>query len=147
MSAAEILSHLGAKFSISIDNDHSPAIISVSGIERKVGVVDIKKVNARGQYVPHRQGGLPESGEVTITRPKDFDPSWANWMNKCADSNLPDDKRSMTVKIHDPAGGKDVEIVYFGCIVKSHGLSELKAGSNDPITEKIVVAYTSQDWK
>ena len=135
-------STLGYKFMFTIDGIEVPAVTEVTGLKLEVEKIELKSQTKEGKYVISHMPGPVKAGEITVTRFLTDDQKMVEWWNTLLKGDLT--RRTAAVEIRDLDGAKKVRGYKFeGVWVKSIETSSFKAGSNDVMTEKVVLTYTT----
>lgn len=139
-------STLGYKFIFKLDGIEMPAVTEVTGLKLEVEKIELKSQTSDGKYIISHMPGPVKAGEITVTRYLTDDQKLVDWWNNIMKGTL--DRHTATVEIRDLAGDKKVRGYSFnGVWVKSIETNSFKAGSNDAMTEKVVLTYTGGEVK
>ena len=132
---------ISANFLIDIDGLTIPTVSEVSAPSVEIDVVEHKDVNEKGIYTIHRVPGKYKAGQITVTRHlRAGELGFENWLIQTFQGSPVGKSIGLTYK---DSGGEVVREISFNFgMVKSVEVSNLKAGDNNAVTEKIAIEHT-----
>ncbi len=141
-------SAVGYKFIITIDGIQLPHVIDVSGLKVEMDVIEAKVQTADGKFVISKMPGPIKAGEFTITRQLTDSKTITDWWKQAMEGDVKGARKTAVVEIKDLMGASTVKSYEFENVwVKSVETSTFKAGSNEAMTEKFTVVYTTAKVK
>ena len=128
-------------FSAEVDGIQIKNITEVTGLKIESDVVELKMNTEDGKYVVRKMMGRDKPGEVTMTRYLTDNGSFSDWMEKVGLGQLSNVRKNGFVNVLDTEGTPIRRFQFLSGFVKSLELSQLQAGSNNAITEKVTIAH------
>src|SRR3954462_10653522 len=141
MALEDFDSGVAYSYGIEVDGIQIQHIVEVSGLKIEHDIIELKMNEARkGKYVIRKMPGRPKSGEITVTRYFHAHDSFKEWMDKVGLGQVKLARKNGFVSLLDTEGNPLKRFQFLNGMAKSLELSNLKAGSTDPVTEKLVIS-------
>jgi len=142
MALEEFDAAISYSFSLEIDGIACLHLTEVSGLKIEHDVIEMKMNEAKkGKYIIRKMPGRPKSGEITVKRYFYAHDSFKDWMNKVGLGQVKASRKNGFVNILDTEGNTLKRFQFTNGMAKSLDLGGLKAGSTDPVTETLVIAF------
>jgi len=133
-------------FSVEIDGIALTHISEISGLKIEHDVIELKMNEAKkGKYVIRKMPGRPKAGEFTVTRHFHANDSFKDWMDKVGLGQVKNSRKNGFVNLLDTEGNALKRFAFTNGMAQSLELSGLKAGSTEPITEKLVITHEGME--
>ena len=136
-------SAVGYKFVFKIDGIACPAVIDVTGVKLEVDKIESMTQTDAGQLVISHMPGPVKAGEITVTRQLTNDKTMSDWLASVMKGDVTGARKTASVEILDLMGSPVKSYEFEQVWVKSVETSTFKAGSNEGMTEKFVLTYTT----
>lgn len=136
-------SAVGYKFVFKVDGIACPSVIDVSGLKLEIEKIEAKIQTDTGQYVIQHMPGPVKSGEISVTRQMTDDKTMSTWWSQVMKGDVTGARKTAEVQILDLTGAPIKSFEFENCWVKSVESGSFKAGSNEVLTEKFVITYTT----
>ena len=95
----------------------------------------------KGKYIIRKMPGRPKAGEITIKRYFYAHDSFKEWMDKVGLGQVKAARKNGFVNILDTEGNTLKRFQFTNGMAKSLDLGSLQAGSTNPVTETLVIAF------
>ena len=129
-------------FSLEIDGIACLHLTEVSGLKIEHDVIEMKMNEAqKGKYIIRKMPGRPKAGEITIKRYFYAHDSFKEWMDKVGLGQVKAARKNGFVNILDTEGNTLKRFQFTNGMAKSLDLGSLQAGSTNPVTETLVIAF------
>lgn len=133
-------------FSIEIDGIAITHIMEITGLKIEHDIIELKMNEAKkGKYIIRKMPGRPKAGEFTVTRHFHAHDSFKDWMDKVGLGKVKDARKNGYVNILDTEGKALKRYNFTNGMARSLEISTLRAGSCDPITEKLIIAHEGME--
>lgn len=133
---------VGYSFIFKVDGVQLPSVIDVSGVKLEADKIEMKTQTSTGKYVYKTVMGRYKPGEVTVTRQLTEDKALSDWMlNSIWKGDIKGGRKTATIDVLDYTGAKIKSFEFTDVWPTSVETSEFKAGSTDPLTEKVTMSW------
>lgn len=127
-------------FSIAMGKFTVETAQDVSDLKLDQDVVEIKQVTSSGQPVTHKQPGVEQRGEVTITRGLDRSAQFTKWIEKTRTRGVDSATPNITITVMDTQRKPVRRIRLHNAWASSWTGPSLEAGKG-PATERVTISF------
>lgn len=132
---------VAATFGLEADGIKITHIIEVSGLVMEQDVIEVRQNTANGKYLIKKLFGQWKAGQVVLTRGLTEDSSFERWIKDAQYGKMGEVRKGAFVIVYDTQGNAIKRYKLTNAWPSKLEIGTLKAGSSEPLTEKLTVVY------